>query len=112
MEYWNHRHIRPLTTDNISDVNKYSFELSCSIGDTEEKDFGISLTKHDPDNPSEGPGNNSIDEDVHLVLRGLLKKASPEELRIMHRIFCSESQSSKWRVAFTSLMEEIQKSCI
>nr|POE84862.1 putative lysine-specific demethylase jmj14 [Quercus suber] len=66
MEYWNHRHIRPLTTDNISDVNKYSFELSCSIGDTEEKDFGISLTKHDPDNPSEGPGNNSIDEDVHL----------------------------------------------
>ncbi|KAM3701025.1 hypothetical protein ACJW31_05G141900 [Castanea mollissima] len=110
MEYWNHRHIRPLTTDNISNANKYSFELSCSIGDTEEKDFGISLTKHDPDNPSEGPGNNSIDEDVHLVLRGLLKKASPEELRIMHRIFCSESQSSKWRVAFTSLIEEIQKS--
>ncbi|KAF3964086.1 hypothetical protein CMV_011590 [Castanea mollissima] len=110
MEYWNHRHIRPLTTDNISDANKYSFELSCSIGDTEEKDFGISLTKHDPDNPSEGPGNNSIDEDAHLVLRGLLKKASPEELRIMHRIFCSESQSSKWRVAFTSLIEEIQKS--
>ena len=87
--------------------------MSCPVGDTKEKDFGINLTKHDPDNPFEGPGNNSIDEDVHLVVHGgLLKKASPEELRIMHRIFCSESQSSKWRVAFTSLIEEIQKSCI
>ena len=77
-------------------MSKYSFELSWSVGDTKEKDFGISLTKHDPDNPFEGPGNNSIDEDVHLVvLGGLLKKSSPEELRIMHRIFCSESQSSK-----------------
>jgi hypothetical protein len=108
VEYWNHRHKGPVTLDNISDVNKYSFGLSCSIGDTQEKDFGISLTKKNQDNPSEGQGNHSIDEEV---LRGLLKKASPEELRIMHRIFCSESQSSQWRVAFTSLIEDIQKSC-
>lgn len=84
--------------------------MSCSIGDTEDKDFDINLTKQEQDNPSEGRGDEPMDEEVKL-LRGLLKKASPEELRIMHRVFCSESQNAEWRMAFTSLIEEIQKSC-
>lgn len=107
VEYWNHKHITtPVTLDNNIDVHKWSFRLSCSIGDTEDKDFDINLTKQEQDNhPCEGRG-----EEVEL-LRGLLKKASPEELRIMHRVFCSESQNAEWRMAFTSLIEEIQKSC-
>ncbi|KAJ6776549.1 DEMETHYLASE JMJ14-LIKE PROTEIN putative-RELATED [Salix koriyanagi] len=54
-------------------------------------------------------GHHSVDEDAQLVLRGLFEKASPEELKTMHRILCSDAQSAEQRVAFTTLMEEIQK---
>lgn len=54
-------------------------------------------------------GHHSVDEDAQLVLRGLFEKASPEELKTMHRILRSDAQSAEQRVAFTTLMEEIQK---
>jgi histone demethylase JARID1 len=54
-------------------------------------------------------GHRSVDEDVQHVLRGLFKKASQEELKTMHRILHSDAQSAERRVAFTTLMEEIQK---
>jgi hypothetical protein len=109
VEYWNHKHITPVTLDNNIDAHKYSLRLSCSIGDTEGKDFDIKLTKQEQYNPSEGRGHESMDEEVQK-LRGLLEKASPEELRMMHRALCSESQNAEWRMALTSLIEEIQKS--
>lgn len=109
VEYWNNKHtMMPLTSDNKTYVNNFS--LSRSIGDTQEKDDGINLPKLEKDPLPEGEGHESIEEEVQL-LRGLLKKASAEELRIMHRIFHSESQNAKWRSAFASLIEEIQKRC-
>ena len=91
MEYWNHK-----TTSDNNEFKKYAFRLSCSVGDSEAKFFGVDLTKHNQDDPSQ----HMVDEEVEVVLRGLFKKASPKELRIMHKILCSEARSAEWRVAY------------
>ncbi|KAK6284975.1 hypothetical protein POUND7_003927 [Theobroma cacao] len=103
LEYWNHK-----TTSDSSEVKQYAFRLSCSVGETKPKVFGFDLTKHNQD---ELVSQHSVDEEVQVVLRGLFKKASPEELNIMRRILCSEAQSAEWRVAYETLTEEIQKTC-
>lgn len=54
-------------------------------------------------------GNHSSDNELQLVLRKLLSKADPEELKIMHKILCSGSTSPEWRVAFATLTQEIQR---
>ncbi|KAJ8758696.1 hypothetical protein K2173_000417 [Erythroxylum novogranatense] len=51
-------------------------------------------------------------EEVQHVLQGLLKKANPEELKLMHRIICSEEQSAELRMALITLIEEIQERSI
>ncbi|XP_016456757.1 lysine-specific demethylase JMJ18 isoform X1 [Nicotiana tabacum] len=53
--------------------------------------------------------NHSSDNELQLVLRRLLSKADPEELKIMHKILCSGSTSPEWRVAFATLTQEIQR---
>lgn len=61
-------------------------------------------------NPSVGGGGDcSTDREVSEVVRGMLKKASPDELETLHRIFCSESQTGEWRAVFVAFIEEIQK---
>lgn len=75
----------------------------------EHKNFLYKFDQEEPDSPSV-KGHHSIDEEMQLVLRRLLKKADPEELRTLQRIFCGESQSAKWRVAFTELIEAMQRS--
>lgn len=107
MEYWNYRRIDPLAFGNVSEIKQHSFESSRSLGETDTKIFGITLTRQDRDNPLV-EGDHPTGE-MQLVLRRLLKKADSEELRTLQRVLCSESQSSKWRVAFTSLIEEIQR---
>ncbi|XVF23073.1 hypothetical protein REPUB_Repub13aG0006500 [Reevesia pubescens] len=102
LEYWNHK-----TTSENNEVKKYAFRLSCSVGETKAKVFGVDLTKHNQDDPSQ----HSVDEEVQGVVRGLFKKASFEELKIMHRILSGEAQSAEWKVACETLTEEIQKTC-
>lgn len=110
VEYWNHRQTPPLTLRNASDVKKHSSESSCSLGETKAEGSSINLRKPDEGNPCVGRGGDcSTDKEVPEMLRGLLKKASPEELETLHRIFCSESQAGEWRAVFTSFIEEIQK---
>ncbi|URE22150.1 lysine-specific demethylase JMJ14-like [Musa troglodytarum] len=46
-------------------------------------------------------------EEVKNTARGLFKKASLEELRVMQKILCSESGSSTWRSAYGALSDEI-----
>jgi histone demethylase JARID1 len=104
VEYWNHRLVN---LRNASEVKQPSFGSSCCLAETKEK-ADINLLTQDPGSLW-GGGHHSVDEDVQHVLRGLFKKASPEELKIMHRILCSDTQSAEQRVAFTTLMEEIQK---
>ncbi|KAK9267111.1 hypothetical protein L1049_009530 [Liquidambar formosana] len=111
LEYWNHKlTIKAENTNNIAEVPVSLSDAGCSLGERKTRIFGFDLTKQEHDTSTMG-GHHSADEEVQGVLRGLLKKANPEELKMMHRIFCSESQSTEWRVAFTTLIEEIQKTC-
>ncbi|KAJ7969241.1 lysine-specific demethylase JMJ18-like [Quillaja saponaria] len=104
-EYWNHRQVVPLTSANPSE---FMHGLRSSQAEMKAKTFGMNLIEHDQDNPSIGGSHPSFKE-MQLVLHGLLKKASPEELRMMHDIFSSQSRSAEWRIPFTQLIEEIQK---
>ncbi|XP_058101537.1 lysine-specific demethylase JMJ18-like isoform X2 [Magnolia sinica] len=71
------------------------------------KVFGMDLTKQEQDKSNMDMGT-SVHE-VHHLLGGLFKKASPNELKMMHRIFCSELWSADWQAAFTTLLDEMQK---
>lgn len=110
IEYWNHRQTQPSTLKNSCDVKKqHSLETSCSIGDSKPNVSSINLSKLDENNPSAGGGNRSTNNEVQEVVWGLLKKASPGELEILHRIFCSESLTVEWRAAFASFIAEMRK---
>lgn len=110
-EYWNDRRTPPETLGNPTNVlRKHSAESSCSIGERNTKLFGINLVKQEQDSPSIGGGDSLIDKEAKIAVRGLLKKASPEELKTLRRLFSSESQTAELRIAFTALIEEeIQK---
>ncbi|XVF26314.1 hypothetical protein REPUB_Repub14bG0005600 [Reevesia pubescens] len=101
LEYWNHK-----TSSDKNEVTKYAFRLSCCVEETKAKVFGVDLGKQYED---DDPSQHSVDEEVKVVLRGLFKKASPEELKIMRRILCSEPQTAEWRVAYETLAEAIRK---
>ncbi|PON63624.1 FY-rich [Parasponia andersonii] len=109
-EYWDNRQTTPATLGNDTVVKKHSVESTCSSGETLTKLFGINLMKQEQedDNPAIG-GHSLIDEGVKVVVRRLLEKATPEELKTLHRFVCGESQTAEWGLAFKLLIEEIQK---
>lgn len=114
LEYWNQK--SRVKMENVNDMSasnsrKYPFGLSCSPGETKAKLFGFDLTKQDPDNSSIGRGDHSVGEDIKTTLQGFFKKANREELMMMYKVFCSEYTSAEWGVAFTTLTEEIRKTC-
>ncbi|KAF8413477.1 hypothetical protein HHK36_001464 [Tetracentron sinense] len=117
LEYWNQQltfkgenlnniPTVPMMLGNASDGRKYSFGSSCSTGKTKVKFFGLDLVAQEQDKSNTG---HTLVDEVQTVLGGLFKKASHDELKMMHRIFCSESWSSEWRAAFGTLVEEMQK---
>ncbi|XP_072989333.1 lysine-specific demethylase JMJ18-like isoform X2 [Typha latifolia] len=53
-------------------------------------------------------GKNRSLEEVRQVLGGLLRKASIEELKMVHRIFCSGLDSDTGRAALDALLDAIQ----
>ncbi|KDP34882.1 hypothetical protein JCGZ_09170 [Jatropha curcas] len=103
-DYWNNRQMNSSTR---SEAKKSASGLRCNLKESEAEISNNVMTNKDPANLAIGSHHSG--EEVQQVLRGLLKKANPEELKIMHRIFCSEAQSAEWKVAFTTLMEEIHK---
>ncbi|KAF5944881.1 hypothetical protein HYC85_018958 [Camellia sinensis] len=115
-EYWNHRLSFkepevPKSSSEENYTNKYPSGSSQSAGEMETKLFGFDLTKQEQDNLAVGNGNHSVHDELQSVLQRLLKKANPEELKMMHRILCSESRSPEWRVALATLTEAIQRTC-
>ncbi|KAL6991825.1 hypothetical protein U1Q18_009936 [Sarracenia purpurea var. burkii] len=124
LEYWNHKrsikeepqsNIPEVATDSSDDnsANKYPFGSGQSPGGTDLQLFGFVLTKQEQGDlvVRSSNNNNSInEEDSQSVLQGLLKKASHEELKMMHRILSSESRSPEWRAALSTLTEEMLRS--
>ncbi|KAJ6950592.1 hypothetical protein NC651_004310 [Populus alba x Populus x berolinensis] len=104
VEYWNHRLVN---LRNTREAKQPPFGSSCCLTKMKEK-IDINLLTQEPGSLFIG-SHRSVDEGVQHVMRGLFKKASPEELKTMHRILRSDAQSAERRVAFTTLMEEIQK---
>ncbi|XP_072955153.1 lysine-specific demethylase JMJ18-like [Typha angustifolia] len=72
-----------------------------------QKLFGVDLTTKEQDK-LDIKDNPSIKEVKH-ILGGLFKKASYEELRMFHSVFLSESGSSSWLAAYSTLQDEMQK---
>lgn len=51
-------------------------------------------------------------EEMKSILEGFLRKASPDELSTLLKLFSSEAASAEWRVAFATLIEEVQKQAL
>ncbi|KAG9439636.1 hypothetical protein H6P81_019801 [Aristolochia fimbriata] len=72
-----------------------------------QKVFGVDFME-------QGPGHLNVEpalyvEEVQSVLGRLFKKATADELTMMHQVLCSGSWSTNWRLAFSVLLEEINK---
>ncbi|KAG5000056.1 hypothetical protein JHK87_021128 [Glycine soja] len=108
VEYWNHKEVVSESSGSAIDDCKFSHGSSNSLGDVKTKLFGAGLIKQEQDSII---GNCDSFEEMKLVLQGFLKKASPNELSAMHKLFSSDALFTQWRTAFVSLIEEIQKAC-
>ncbi|KAL1205309.1 Lysine-specific demethylase JMJ14 [Cardamine amara subsp. amara] len=73
--------------------------------------FGGEVTKEEEKNDIEkgGASDPSLDRDTRL-LRGLLKKATPEELVMMHGLLCGETRNTELKEELSSLVDKMEKS--
>lgn len=113
IEYWKHKElISSISSSRASDDIKLAeCSLISPLGDVKAKVFGTNLTKLDQYNNQRFGANQHSFKEMKLILEGLLKKASPDELSTMHRLLGSDdAESSQGRVALAGLIEEIQKS--
>lgn len=97
---------------SLGDDN-YPFGNTQSAAENQTRLFGFLVKQRDQDLSLVGSSNKlTIDEESQSVIRGLLKKANPEELKTVYRFLCSsESRSPEWRAFLTTLTEEMQKNC-
>lgn len=113
MEYWNHK----LSMDVIPELptcvgdDRFPFGSTQSVAEAQTRLFGFLLTKQEQHLSLTGSSNSSVDEESESIIRGLLKKANPEELKTMYRFLCSESRSPEWRAFLAMLTEEMQRNC-
>nr|KYP67607.1 Lysine-specific demethylase lid [Cajanus cajan] len=108
VEYWNHKEVVSESSNSAIDNCKFSPSSSNSLSDVKTKLFGVGLIKHEQDNIRESCDSF---EEMKLVLQGFLKKASPVELSVMHKLFSSDAQFTEWRATIITMVEEIQKAC-
>lgn len=73
--------------------------------------FGAEPTKEGEKDDTENGGSSdrSLDRDTRL-LRGLLKKATPEELAMMHGLLCGDTRSTKLKEELSTLVDNMEKS--
>ncbi|CAN8274376.1 unnamed protein product [Cochlearia groenlandica] len=73
--------------------------------------FGAEVTKEGENGDAEkgGASDPSLDRDTRL-LRGLLKKATPEELAMMHGLLCGETRNTELQEELSSLVDKMEKS--
>ncbi|KAK7359064.1 hypothetical protein VNO77_01010 [Canavalia gladiata] len=111
IEYWKHKKVVSESSSGATDDrNKINNGSSNFLGDAKTKLFGVNLMV-DPYQQGRIGGSCDSFEEMKLTIQGFLRKASPDELSAMHKLFSSDAQFTKWRVAFVTLIEEIQKAC-
>ncbi|KAL0799318.1 hypothetical protein Bca101_054493 [Brassica carinata] len=72
---------------------------------------GVELTEGGEKDDTEkvGASDPSMDRDTRL-LRGLLKKATPEELAMMHGLLCGETRNTELQDELSSLVDKMERS--
>ncbi|XP_027347456.1 lysine-specific demethylase JMJ18-like [Abrus precatorius] len=106
IEYWKRKEIVSESSGSAIGDRKISHGSSNSLGNIKTKIFGVSLKQKEQDSIR---GSCDSFEEMKLILQGFLKKASPDELSAMHKLFSSDAQFTNWRLAFVTLIEEMQK---
>ncbi|PNY05355.1 putative lysine-specific demethylase JMJ14-like protein [Trifolium pratense] len=107
VEYWNHKQVIFGSSGKAIDDSKLTCGSSNnSLGDFKTKLFGVDLIKVEEDDI--GESSQSFKE-TKLILEGFLKKASPNELSAMRKLFSSNEEITQWRPTLMTLIEEIQK---
>lgn len=109
LEYWNHKKFASsLSTCCTSDGTKLACGSSSSLSnDVKTKVLMIDLTKDENGNKLDRVKCESLEE-MKLVLEGLLKKASVDELVTMQKLLRPDVESARWRVEVAALIEKIQ----
>ncbi|KAL5053579.1 hypothetical protein RYX36_034261, partial [Vicia faba] len=107
VEYWNHKQVSFGSSGKVTD----DFKLTCgssnsSLDDFKTKLFGVDLIKQEEDDIEE---SSDSFEEMKPILEGLLKKARPDELRAMRKLFSSDAQMAQWRPTLMTVIEEIEK---
>lgn len=121
-EYWKHKFQLkmeevndiprvPISLSDTSDLKQQPFRLVGSHEQMEMKVFRFNSGEElgPTNNATTSGSHSSVTEEVELVLRGLLEKANPQQLRMMSKILSTDSRNAEWRAAFTTLIEDIQK---
>ncbi|XP_042488373.1 lysine-specific demethylase JMJ18-like isoform X2 [Macadamia integrifolia] len=118
LEYWNHKlrlegddlnnlpTVHSVVLGNEDNGKGCHSRSSFSTEETQPKISGLDFKKLDQNKSN--LEIHSVD-DVQLVLGGLLRKANPGELMMLHRIFYSDSWSTEWQVAVRTLKQEMEK---
>jgi len=108
VEYWNHKQVNSGSSGKAIDDSKLTCGSSnSSLGDSRTKLFGVDLINLEEDDI--GESSHSFEE--KKLIERFLKKASPDELRAMRKLFCSDAQLTQWRPELIMLIEKIQKDC-
>ncbi|XP_043688229.1 lysine-specific demethylase JMJ18-like isoform X2 [Telopea speciosissima] len=118
LEYWNQKlglegeDLNNLPTahsvvlGNEDNGKECHFRSSISAEETKPKILGLDFIKFDQNKSN--LDIHSVD-DLQSVLGGLFKKANPDELKMLHRIFYSDSWSTEWQAAVRTLNLEMEK---
>ncbi|XP_074348626.1 lysine-specific demethylase JMJ18-like [Apium graveolens] len=114
LEYWNNKlsveeiHNQAETSAHPKIAENCPCGSNSSEGETASVIFENKYTTKEQDLSILPNKNDSLDEESTNKLRSLLKKADSEELKILHRIMSSEPGGPEWKVALTTLSEEIR----
>lgn len=119
LEYWATRSMRGVKTypsekTDISEERNNNSEIGKDCRTVALKNLLATINNHhesSTDNHHQGQletQNLVSTEKVHTVLKGLFKKASPDELWTLHKVLSSQSWNSNWKAAFMALVEELQ----
>lgn len=113
MEYWNHRYhaIPAKSGDNTNNCKSSAFRLNFSWGETSATAFDINREEDENVDPTIAMEGHHQNNEVRSVFKGLLNKASPEELSVLRSIFCTELQTPEWRTEFAAMIKEKQETC-
>ncbi|XP_063944173.1 lysine-specific demethylase JMJ18 [Daucus carota subsp. sativus] len=103
-EYWNYKlPMKEKLTDNtyeLPDAKKFNYHTGSNLS-------GGNTTPLTNTEISIGGQAHSINKECMPVLERLMQNANPEELNIVQRVFCVDSQTAEWKAALAKLNEEV-----